>query len=417
MYDHLMERVVERDNMLTAYSRVQANKGAHGVDGMTLDEFGHFLKHEWPAVKEQLLTDAYHPKKVRTVTIPKQSGGTRTLGIPTVLDRLIQQALLQVLTPIFDPTFSEHSYGFRPNRSAHDAIVQASAYVKEGYAITVDMDIAKFFDNVRHDALMAKIAKTVTDKRVLRLIRRFLEKGGSHQGRIPVGTPQGGPLSPLLANIVLDELDKELERRGHRFVRYADDCNIFVKSPRAGERVLDGIEQFLHKKLSLTVNRSKTAVDRPIRRSFLGFTIDSRGTIRLPKKTKDTIRQKIRNMTKRRYTNTATKDRMNAINTVMRGWFHYFKPGLSPSVAQDLDGYIRRRIRMCEWTKWKRVRTRMRKLRGLGVKKQRAYEYANTRKGYWRVAGSFILTTTLTNEWFAENGYQSLTSLLKAMEG
>ena len=268
---------------------------------------------------------------VRKVIIPKPHGGERILGIPTVLDRLIQQALTQVLTPIFDPTFSEYSYGFRPNRSAHQAVEQASIYVKEGCSIVIDMDISKFFDNVRHDALMAKLAKRIDDKRVLRLIRQFLKKGGGHKGRIPVGTPQGGPISPLLANIVLDDLDKELERRGHRFVRYADDCNIFVRSPRAGERVLDGVKQFLRKKLNLELNRNKTAVDYTIRRSFLGFTIDVKGNIRLPKKTKDRIKSKIKQMTKRRYTNVSTKDRIKSINTVTVGWFHYFKIGLAPT--------------------------------------------------------------------------------------
>jgi len=324
-----MEKVVARENMLRALRRVEQNRGAPGMDGVTTEQLRELLKAQWPATREALLGDAYRPKPVRRVEIPKPGGGMRLLGIPTVMDRLVQQALLQVLTPIFDPRFSDSSYGFRPGRSAHDAVRRARQYVEEGYVWVVDIDVEKFFDRVNHDMLMARVARVVQDKRVLRLIRRYLQAGVMVNGVVmgtEEGTPQGGPLSPLLANIMLHDLDKELEARGHRFVRYADDCNIYVRTSRAGERVMAGVVEFLQERLKLKVNEHKSAVDRPEHRKFLGFSyykVKGQVRIRLSSQTRQRFRARVRNLT-RRNRSEKLEERVKRLSAYLVGWIGYF---------------------------------------------------------------------------------------------
>lgn len=412
--NNIMEKITARENMILAYKRVRENKGAAGIDGITLDNFPKHLKTHWPNMLEQLRQGRYKPQPVRCVPIPKPDGGTRELGIPTLTDRLIQQAILQVLTPLFDPTFSESSYGFRPGRSAHQAVRKARDYLNEGYPIVVDIDLEKFFDTVNHDRLMARLAKTIEDKRLLKLIRRYLQSGILHQGmrvRTTVGTPQGGPLSPLLANIVLDELDRELEKRGHHFCRYADDCNIYVKTLRAGERVMKSVSSFIEKKLRLKVNQGKSAVDKPSRRKFLSFSFyrsKEGASICIAAKAKERLKRKVRVLTSRMQNNLPLKDRIDRINQYLKGWIGYFALAQAKRFLADTDATLKRRLRMCIWKQWKRTRTRYRNLRTLGMNHTDAIKYANTRKGYWRIAGSMILTTTLTNQHFKELGLLSL---------
>jgi group II intron reverse transcriptase/maturase len=344
---------------------------------------------------------------VRRVPIPKPNGGTRELGIPTLTDRFIQQAILQILTPIFDPTFSEHSYGFRPGKSAHQAVRKAREYINEGYTTVIDLDLEKFFDTVNHDRLMARLAKTIEDKQLLKLIGSYLRAGIMDKGvciRTTVGTPQGGPLSPLLANIVLDELDKELEKRGHRFCRYADDCNIYVKTLRAGERVRQGTVNFIEQHLKLKVNQDKSAVDRPYRRQFLGFSFyrNKAGVqIRIADKAKKRMADRVRALTERRVSMN-NMQRIERLNQYLTGWLNYFRIANARGFLEDTDKHIRSRLRMCIWKQWKRVRTRYRNLKKLGLSHTEAIKYANTRKGYWRIAGSNVLKTTLTNEYFKD---------------
>lgn len=416
---NLLEAIVDRDNMLSSMQRVVQNKGAAGVDGISVYDAPKHLQEVWPDIRGQLLAGTYRPQPVRRVEIPKPNGGTRRLGIPTVTDRLIQQAILQVLTPIFDPGFSPRSYGFRPDKNAHQSVQQARQYVEIGYTHVVDLDLAKFFDNVNHDRLMATLVQRIKDKRLLKLIRRYLQSGGvTGEDRDLRGTPQGGPLSPLLANIVLDEFDKELEARGHRFVRYADDCAIFVKSQRAGERVLGSVERWLDKHLRLPVNREKSAVGRFNTRSLLGFTLWSRKGIRIAvsRKSKHKLKETIRNLTPRKNTQRTGEEMIQKLNTALWGWLGYYRLGASERFLQEMDGYARRRLRMHQWKVWKLPRTRERKLKALGMEAELAHMNANTRKGYWHVSNSQILATTLTNQYFHELGLFSLQQRFKALQ-
>ncbi len=367
----LMEAVVAADNMRQALKRVQANKGSPGVDGMTVQELREYLRQEWPRIRQELLEGRYQPQPVKRVEIPKPDGGKRLLGIPTALDRLIQQAILQVLTPHYDPHFSASSYGFRPGRSAHQALEAAREHVASGRGWVVDLDLEKFFDRVNHDVLMGRLAQRTGDKRLLGLIRRYLEAGVMLNGVVverEEGTPQGGPLSPLLANILLDELDKELERRGHRFCRYADDCNIYVQSQRAGERVMASVTDFLEKKLRLKVNRAKSAVAHPGQRKFLGYRILGRAKARLgiAPKSLQRAKQTIRRITKRNR-GVSLERVLEELRRYTDGWVAYYWKARTPSVFQEMDQWIRRRLRCYQWKQWKTARKRVQKLRKAGV--------------------------------------------------
>lgn len=415
----LMEQVVERQNMLKALRRVQQNKGAPGVDGMSVEMLTPFLKEHWQGIREELLNDAYKPRPVRRVEIPKPDGGVRLLGIPTVLDRLIQQALLQVLTPIFDPEFSEHSYGFRPGRSAHQAVKAAQKYIEEGYRYTVDIDLEKFFDRVNHDMLMARVARKVKDKRVLRLIRRYLQAGVMVNGvciDTEEGTPQGGPLSPLLANIMLDDLDKELEKRGHRFARYADDCNIYVKTPRAGERVMASVREFVEKRLKLKVNEKKSKVDRPWKLKFLGltFTWEKKPRIRIAPKALERFKERIRELTQRSK-GISMERRLGELNTYLQGWIGYFRLADTKSVIEELDEWIRRRLRMCMLKQWKKPKTKYKNLVALGVNPEEARKLAGSRKGYWRLSDTPQVNQALGLAYWQNQGLLSLVNTYRLL--
>lgn len=409
----LLEQMLERANMLAALKRVEANDGAPGVDGMEAKDLRLHLKTNWVQIRSELEAGTYEPQPVRRVEIPKPDGGKRQLGIPTCLDRLIQQALSQVLTPIFDPTFSPSSYGFREGKRAHDAVRAAQSYLAEGYKWVVDMDLEKFFDRVNHDVLMARVARRVQDKRVLLLIRRYLESGVMMEGvrvRTEEGTPQGGPLSPLLANILLDDLDKELERRGHRFARYADDCNIYVRSQRAGERVMQKVKDLLENRLRLKVNEAKSAVDRPWRRKFLGFSFywnKDGPQVRLAPKTVDRLKQRLRELTKRSRS-MAMRDRIKALNQYLGGWMGYFQLANAGSIFQRLDEWLRRRLRQILWKQWKRPSTRRRELMRLGLKREVAIEISNTRKARWRTAATPQMHKALGLAYWRAQGLKGL---------
>ena len=409
-----LERILSRENLLLAMKRVISNKGSHGVDGMTVYELKQFLQMNWIRIREDIFNNEYKPMPVRRVEIPKHSGGTRLLGIPTVLDRFIQQAVAQELNLIYDENFSENSFGFRPRRDAKDAIKKAESYINKGYRWVVDIDLEKFFDKVNHDILMYKLSKDIKDKRVLKLIRKYLQSGIMINGIVvsnEEGTPQGGPLSPLLSNIMLDELDKELEKRGHRFCRYADDCNIYVKSKRAGERVMENITSFIEGKLKLKVNINKSAVERPWKRKFLGFTLGimfGKAYSSISKQSLKKHKDKLREILSRSNPMTL-EQRIIKLNQVNIGWINYYGVAKCKSITAQLDKWIKLRLRMCIWKQWKKVKTRYKNLKKLGLNHYQAIKFANTRKGYWRVANSAILKTTLTNQFFNDLGLKSLT--------
>ena len=409
----MLEQLLSRENLLQALKRVEANKGSHGVDGMSVKSLREHIVQNWQTLRQAIEEGTYEPSPVRRVEIPKPGGGgVRLLGIPTVTDRMIQQAIAQVLTPLFDPEFSEHSYGFRPKRRGHDAVREARAFMKEGYRFVVDLDLEKFFDRVNHDRLMMKISEKVKDKKVLQLIRKYLQSGVMENGLVKPtteGAPQGGPLSPLLSNIVLDELDKELEKRGHRFVRYADDCNIYVKTLRAGERVKASITGFIETRLKLKVNQTKSAVDRPWRRKFLGFSFssDKEPKVRIAKQSLQKAKARIREITSRKKA-MRMEERIQELNGYLMGWHGYFSLADTPSAFKAIDMWIRRRLRMCLWKQWKNPRTKVKRLISLGVPKDKAYEWGNTRKGYWRIAGSPILQRALSNQYWESNGLKSV---------
>lgn len=408
-----LDRILSRENMFKALKRVVSNKGSHGVDGMSVYELKQFLKTNWTQIREDIFKGEYRPMAVRRVEIPKPNGGIRLLGIPTVLDRLIQQAIAQELNLIYDETFSENSYGFRPNKRAKDAIIRAKEYVSEGFRWVVDIDLEKFFDKVNHDILMYKLSKKIQDIRVLKLIRRYLQSGIMINGinvRSEEGTPQGGPLSPLLSNIMLDDLDKELEKRGHKFCRYADDSNIYVKSKRAGERVMQSITDFIEKKLKLKVNKNKSAVARPWKRKFLGFSIYmafGKADIRISEESIKRYKKKIREILSRSKP-TTLEEMIKRLNQINVGWINYYEVAKCKGLTEKLDIWIRQRLRMCLWKRWKKVKTRYKNLKKLGCTHYQAIKYANTRKGYWRTANSAILNTTLTNQFFINLGLKSL---------
>ena len=408
----LLNQILSRENMLQALKRVEQNKGSHGVDMMPVQNLRQHIVENWLSIKEAILKGTYEPMPVRRVEIPKPDGGVRLLGIPTVTDRLIQQAIAQVLSKVYDPTFSENSYGFRPNRSAHDAVRKAKEYIRDGHRWVVDMDLEKFFDKVNHDRLMGTLAKRIQDKPLLKLIRKYLQSGVMINGVVSStfeGTPQGGPLSPLLSNIVLDELDKELERRGHKFVRYADDCNIYVKSKRAGLRTMASIQRFIEGKLRLKVNEKKSAVDRPWKRKFLGFsfTYHKEPKVRIAKESLKRMKNKVREITSRKMP-YPMEYRIQKLNQYLMGWCGYFALADTKSIFLELDKWIRRRLRMCLWKNWKKPKTKIRNLIQLGVPQWQAYEWGNTRKSYWRISNSPILHRTLGNSYWRNQGLKSL---------
>jgi len=413
-----MEAVLDRENLKTALARVQRNKGAAGVDGMGVDDLPAHLKRHWPTIRAQLLDGTYEPQPVRRVEIPKASGGLRSLGIPTVLDRFLQQAVMQVLQADWDPTFSEASFGFRPGRSAHQAVARAQTYIAAGYGVVVDLDLEKFFDRVNHDILMGLVAKRVADKRLLKLIRGFLTAGvleGGLVGPTEEGTPQGGPLSPLLSNLMLDVLDQELEKRGHRFVRYADDCNIYVRSQQAGERVMAGTERFLAKRLKLKVNRAKSAVAKPSARKFLGFSFTGgrEPRRRIAPQAIDRFKAKVRVLT-RRTRGDSLEQITEELSVCLIGWRGYFGFCQTPSVLRALDQWTRRRLRAIAWKQWKRGPRRFAELRRRGVGRDLAAQTAGSPHGPWRLSNSPALTIALPTAALQSLGLASIADPLPA---
>ena len=416
----LMEAVCERGNLMLAYQRVVENKGAAGVDGIGVAEFKDHLKQHWPTIKAKLLTGDYMPSPVRRVDIPKPQGGVRTLGIPTLTDRMIQQALHQVLSPIFEAEFSELSYGFRPGRNAHQAVKAAKQYVAEGRRVVVDMGLEKFFDRVNHDLLMEKLSKKVSDWRVHRLIRRYLEAGMMAEGMVSPrteGTPQGGPLSPLLSNILLTELDWELERRGHAFCRYADDCNIYVKSKAAGERVMAGITRFLSDTLKLTVNTAKSAVAHPWERKFLGYSMTWHKAPRLRiaptslKRLEDKIREVLKGARGRSLTHVITE-----LNPILRGWAAYFKLTETKRAMEEVDGWVRHKLRCILWRQWKRPYTRATNLMKAGLTEERAFRSAFNQRGAWWNSGASPMNQAFPKLYFDRLGLVSLLDTTRRLQ-
>ena len=410
----LMEEILDKQNLDRAYRRILSNQGARtpGVDGMTVPRLKAYVRKHWPKIEEQLLAGTYRPLPVKRVEIPKPNGGVRKLGIPSALDRLLQQAVLQVLQPHFDPTFSDHSYGFRPGRSAHQAVAKAQEYQRDGYRFVVDMDLEKFFDRVHHDRLMARLAERIDDKRLLKLIRAFLTSGVLADGLVEAtteGTPQGGPLSPLLSNIVLDELDRELEQRGHRFVRYADDCNIYVRSRKAAERTLASVTRFVERKLRLKVNREKSAMDRPWRRTFLGFSFTAQ---RQPKRriaavSVERFKRRIRELTGRTR-GGSLEDVIGRLGSYLRGWLGYFGRCQTPSVLRALESWLHRRLRALMWKRWKRGKRRYAELRQRGVGRDLAAQSAGSSHNVWRLSRSPALSIALPGRFWQSLGLPSL---------
>jgi len=414
----LMEEVLAAENLRRAWKRVRANRGAPGIDGMHIEDFPEFAREQWATIRECLSDGSYRPQPVRRVMIPKPGGGERPLGIPTVTDRLIQQAIAQVLTPIFDPGFSESSFGFRPNRSAHGALRQVQAHIRAGYRIAVDLDLAKFFDNVRHDTLMARVARRVGDKRLLALIGRYLRAGvmvGETLEPSELGTPQGGPLSPLLANILLDDLDRELERRGHRFARYADDLLILVRSLRAGERVKKSITAYLDRRLKLPVNEQKSRVALIDECVFLGFTF-RKGKLRWSEAAFEDFKHRVRKLTGRSW-GVSMNYRLDKLAQYLRGWMGYFGISQYYRPIPELDEWLRRRMRMCYWKQWRGARTKVRHLLALGTSKRAAILTAISSKSYWHLSRSLATQTGMTNAWLKDRGLVSIRALWMQAQG
>lgn len=414
----LLEEILSRPNMLAAYERVTGNKGAAGIDGVEAKDFKSQLDREWIQTKSQLENGSYQPRAVKRVTIPKPNGGERHLGIPTYMDRLIQQSISQVLVKQYEPTFSENSYGFRSEKNAHQATLKAKEYINAGYSHVVDLDLSQFFDRVNHDYLMNELSRRITDKRVLKLIHKILRSeiaDGKTLTACKQGVPQGGPLSPLLSNIILDKLDKELEKRGLRYVRYADDCSIYVKSKRSGDRVMESITRYIEKELKLVVNTVKSSVTRPWLMKLLGFTFyHKKGEkgISVHRKSISGYKDKIRAITCRSkpYNMKVRLERIRQLNV---GWGHYFKLSEALSIFKELDKWVRSRIRLCYWQQWKRPGTRIAEMIRLGVAPNQAYQWGNTRKGKWRIVHSPALTRALSNTYLKKEGFTSLMDIVK----
>ena len=416
--EELFDAVLARDNLARAWKRVKANKGAPGIDRVSIEDFPAHAREHWPALREQIEQGRYRPQAVRRVEIPKPGGGKRLLGIPTVCDRVVQQAIAQVLTPIFDPTFSDSSFGFRPGRNAHQAIRQVQATVKDGYRIAVDIDLAKFFDTVNHDVLMNLLGRTIVDRRLLDLIGRYLRAGvlvGGHFEPSEVGTPQGGPLSPLLANILLNQLDGELETRGHRFARYADDLVILVKSQRAGERVMRSITRYLETTLKLTVNLAKSKVAPMSECSFLGFTMAGK-KIRWTDKALVNFKQRVKELTSRSW-GVSMDYRLRKLGQYVRGWTAYYGISQYYRPVPELDDWIRRRIRMCYWKQWRWVRTKIKHLLDLGVSLKTAIQHGVSSKSFWHMARTPALQQALSNAWLKAQGLVSVKDLWSKAQG
>lgn len=418
LHDHLMEAVLSPANLHQAWRRVKSNRGAPGIDGLCIEDFPAYAREHWPAIRQSLNDGSYQPQPVRRVTIPKPDGGERALGIPSVTDRVIQQAIAQVMTPIFDPEFSESSYGFRPKRSAHGALKQVKADIKAGYRIAVDLDLAKFFDNVDHDILMARVARRIGDKRLLALIGRYLRAGVLIDDRLQpseLGTPQGGPLSPLLANILLDDLDRELEGRGHRFVRYADDLMVLVKSERAGQRVKTNLTTYLDRQLKLPVNEKKSQVAKIDQCVFLGFTF-RRGKLRWSDAAFADFKHRIRELTGRSW-GVSMEHRFQKLGQYLRGWLGYFGISEYYRPIPELDEWLRRRVRMCYWKQWRHTRTKIGHLLALGVGKRAAILTGISSKSYWRLSRSLATQVGMTNDWLKAQGLVSIRDLWMKAHG
>jgi group II intron reverse transcriptase/maturase len=419
---YLLERLLSRENLNAAYKKVKKNGGAPGVDGMTVEEAAPYLKEHKEEIVRRIMKGKYKPMPVRRVEIPKPDGGARLLGVPTVVDRVIQQALVQVLTQVFEPTFSDNSYGFRPGRSAHQAVMKAKEYYEEGYAHVVDIDLEKYFDTVNHDILMDMVMMEVKERPIIRLIRAFLKSGVMADGIVSPteeGTPQGGNLSPLLSNIYLTRFDRLLEGRGHKFVRYADDCNIYLKSRRAAERVMEKSIEFLEgKKMMLKVNRKKSGVGSPIKLKFLGFALYTRrdGTkgVRIHPKSVKRFKAKVKQITKR---NRGRKfdQIVYELKRYTDGWIQYYGIADMKKLMETLNQWIRRRLRMYIWKQWKKISAKYKNLQKLGLAKQKAWEWSNTRKSYWHTAGSWILATTITNDRLERRGYSDISKKYEAV--